>query len=334
MLFSTALEPTFLANQMELQTKIPLTPSDNPIDYQSELVLLGSCFVENIGAKLDYFQFQQLQNPFGILFHPFAIENLVQRAIAGKNYQQEEIFEKDGIWRCFDAHSDLRSDNPEALLHLLNQKLKETKESLETASHIIITLGTAWVYEYNSSGKMVANCHKVPQKQFTKKLLSVAEIESSLDNIIRLVQSVNSKTQIICTISPVRHIKDGFVENQRSKAHLITAVQSLLSSRAQSRDLAYFPSYEIVMDELRDYRFYGTDMVHPNQLAVNYIWEKFKSVWIASNSYTVMDEVDTVQKGLLHRPFNPDSEAHQKFKTSLRAKITYLQERYPFMKFE
>ncbi|WP_127137509.1 GSCFA domain-containing protein [Flagellimonas oceanensis] len=319
---------------MELQTKIPLTPSDNPIDYQSKLVLLGSCFVENIGAKLDYFQFQQLQNPFGILFHPLAIENLVQRATAGENYQQEEIFEQDGIWRCFDAHSDLRSDNPEALLNLLNQKLKETKESLETASHIIITLGTAWVYEYNSSGKMVANCHKVPQKQFTKKLLSVAEIELSLKHIIRLIQSVNPKAQIICTISPVRHIKDGFVENQRSKAHLITAVHSVLSSRAQSRELAYFPSYEIMMDELRDYRFYGTDMLHPNQLAVDYIWEKFKSVWIASNSYPVMDEVDAVQKGLFHRPFNPDSEAHQKFKTSLRAKITYLQERYPFMKFK
>lgn len=319
---------------MELQTRIPLTPSDNPIDYQSELVLLGSCFVENIGAKLDYFQFQQLQNPFGILFHPLAIENLVQRATAGENYQQEEIFEQDGIRRCFDAHSDLRSDNPETLLNLLNQKLKETKQSLETASHIIITLGTAWVYEYNSSGKMVANCHKVPQKQFTKKLLSVAEIESSLQHIIALIQNVNSEVQIIFTISPVRHIKDGFVENQRSKAHLITAVHSVLSSRAQSRDLAYFPSYEIMMDELRDYRFYGTDMLHPNQLAVDYIWEKFKSVWIASNSYAVMDEVDAVQKGLLHRPFNPDSESHQKFKTSLRAKITYLQERYPFMKFK
>lgn len=334
MLFSTAPELTFLANQMELQTKIPLTPSNNPIDYQCKLVLLGSCFVENIGAKLDYFQFQQMQNPFGILFHPLAIENLVQRAIEGKTYQQAEIFEQDGIWRCFDAHSDLRSDNPEALLHLLNQRLKETKESLETASHIIVTLGTAWVYEHNSSGKTVANCHKVPQKQFTKKLLSVAEIELSIQNLMSLIQRVNSSAQIIFTISPVRHLKDGFVENQRSKAHLITAVHSVLSSRAQSRELHYFPSYEIMMHELRDYRFYGTDMVHPNQLAVDYIWEKFKSVWIFSKAYAVMDKVDAVQKGLSHRPFNPDSEGHQKFKTSLRAKITYLQERFPFMKFE
>src|SRR5690606_16838376 len=174
-----ALELTFLAEQMELQTRIPLTPSDNPIDYQSKLVLLGSCFVENMGAKLDYFKFQQIQNPFGILFHPLAIENLVQRAIHEETYRKEEIFESDGIWHCFDAHSDLRSNDPEALLNLLDQRLKETRSSLETSSHIIITLGTAWVYQNNVSGKMVANCHKVPQKQFTKKLLSITEIESS-----------------------------------------------------------------------------------------------------------------------------------------------------------
>ncbi|NDV16848.1 GSCFA domain-containing protein [Muricauda sp. TY007] len=314
---------------MELQTKIPLTPNDNPIDYQSKLVLLGSCFVENIGAKLDYFQFQKLQNPFGILFHPLAIENLVQRAIAGKNYQQEEIFEQDGIWRCFDAHSDLRSTSSEELLHLLNQRLRETKTSLETSSHIIITLGTAWVYEHNSSSKTVANCHKVPQKQFTKKLLSVTEIESSLNNLVRMIQKVNPKAQIIFTISPVRHLKDGFVENQQSKAHLFAALHQIIKGHSVS----YFPSYEIMMDELRDYRFYDKDMVHPNELAVDYIWQKFKSVWIAKNTYLIMDKVDAVQKGLMHRPFNPDSEAHQKFKTSLRTKITYLQERYSFMKF-
>ncbi len=319
---------------MELQTKIPLKSSDNPIDYHSKLVLLGSCFVENMGRKLDYFKFQQVQNPFGILFHPLAIENLVQRAIQKETYQKEDIFEQDGIWRCFDAHSDLRSEDSAELLQLLNQRLRETKIGLETSSHIIITLGTVWVYEHQNSNKIVANCHKVPQKKFTKKLLSVTEIESSLNNLMGMIQKVNSHVQIIFTISPVRHLKDGFLENQQSKAHLITTVHSLLSSRAESRELSYFPSYEIMMDELRDYRFYGNDMVHPNELAVDYIWERFKSVWIAKEACPIMDEVDAVQKGLMHRPFNPDSEAHQKFKTSLRTKITYLQERYPFMKFD
>nr|WP_288936152.1 GSCFA domain-containing protein [uncultured Allomuricauda sp.] len=315
---------------MKLQTTILLEKASNPIDYQSRLLLMGSCFVENMGEKLNYFKFQQFQNPFGILFHPLAIENLIQRAIARKMYQQSEIFEQDGIWRCFDAHSELRSAFSDELLRLLNLRLEETKKSLETSSHIIITLGTAWVYEHQTSGKIVANCHKVSQKQFTKKLLSLGEIEGSLDHILKLIQKVNPKAQIIFTISPVRHLKDGFVKNQRSKAQLITALHQIINGH----NVPYFPSYEIMMDELRDYRFYGKDMVHPNELAVDYIWERFKWVWISKKIYPVMHEVDAVQKGLLHRPFNPDSEAHQKFKTSLGTKITYLQERYPFMKFE
>ena len=326
---------------MELQTKVPIQPSDIPIDYESGVLLLGSCFVENIGGKLDYFKFQTLQNPFGILFHPLAIENLIKRAIKEQFYQEDEVFQQEGIWRCFDVHSNVRSNDPNVLVEMLNQRLVETKRWLESSSHIIITLGTAWVYELASSKKVVANCHKVPQKEFDKKLLNVEEIEDSLHSMADLVQQVNPKAQVIFTISPVRHLKDGFVENQLSKAHLITAVHQLLSSRApacrtgrQSRDAHYFPSYEIMMDELRDYRFYEKDMVHPNELAVEYIWEKFKSGWISVDSYSIMEEVEAVQKGLLHRPFNPDSEAHQKFKTSLRSKITYLQERYSFMKFE
>lgn len=319
---------------MKLQTIVPLQKAEHPIDYSSKMLLLGSCFVENMGSKLDYFKFQQRQNPFGILFHPLALENLVERALAGKTYHVDEVFEQNGIWHCFDAHSDLNALSCEDLLNHLNQGLKETKSELEDATHVIITLGTAWVYEHQSLGKTVANCHKVPQKEFEKRLLSTEEIGSSLDRLVNWVQQANPKANIIFTISPVRHLKDGFVENQQSKAHLITSLHSVLSSRAQSRGMSYFPAYEIMMDELRDYRFYGEDLVHPNALAVEYIWEKFKDTWISPDCYPVMDEVYGVQKGLLHRPFNPDSEAHQTFRKSLRTKITYLQERYPFMKFE
>ncbi|MFC4221190.1 GSCFA domain-containing protein [Flagellimonas marina] len=318
---------------MKLQTTVPLKKTENPVDYKSKLLLMGSCFVENMGGKLDYFKFQQLQNPFGILFHPLAIENLVARSLENRPYTEAEVFESDGIWHCFDAHSDLRSKNPEVLLQLLNQRLNETKAALTNASHVIITLGTAWVYWHKATNKIVANCHKVPQKEFTKELLPIEVVATSLQNMVEKVAEVNPEAQLIFTISPVRHLKDGFVENQQSKAHLISAVHKVLSPRAQSRGLNYFPAYEIMMDELRDYRFYGKDLVHPNALAVAYIWEKFKSVWIDEGYYSVMEEVDSIQKGLLHRPFNPDSAAHQKFETSLRSKITYLQEKYPFMKF-
>ncbi len=318
---------------MKLQTTVPLEKADNPINYQSKLLLMGSCFVENMGGKLDYFKFQQLQNPFGILFHPLAIENLVQRSLEDLQYSEAEVFEQDGIWHCFDAHSELRAQSQEALLQNLNQQLHETRLRLQNATHIIITLGTAWVYWHKTTNKIVANCHKIPQKEFTKELLPIETIATSLQNVVEMVGEVNPEAQLIFTVSPVRHLKDGFVENQQSKAHLISALHKVLSPRAQSRGLNYFPAYEIMMDELRDYRFYGKDMVHPNALAVDYIWEKFKSVWIDEDCYSVMEEVDNIQKGLLHRPFNPDSEAHKKFETSLRSKITYLQERYPFMKF-
>lgn len=315
---------------MELQTKVPLQPADHPIDYQGKLLLLGSCFVENMGDKLEYFQFPQYQNPFGVLFQPLALENLVKRALEGTYYHPDEVFCQEGIWRCFDAHSEVRSDGQKTLVELLNQRLRLTRQWVESASHIIITLGTAWVYKHNASQKIVANCHKVPQREFNKKLLSVDTIQSSLENLVSLIGKGNPKAKLIFTISPVRHLKDGFVENQQSKAHLVTALHQTI----KGHDVSYFPAYEIMMDELRDYRFFAKDMVHPNDLAVDYIWEKFKAVWISSEVYPIMDEVESIQKGLQHRPFNPGSEAHQKFKTSLRTKITYLQERYPFMKFE
>ncbi|WP_136465824.1 GSCFA domain-containing protein [Flagellimonas onchidii] len=316
---------------MKLQTIVSIEKSSVPIDYGSRILLLGSCFVENIGRKLEYFKFQTTQNPFGILFHPLAIENLVERAVTNQIYKKEEIFEHAGIWHCFDTHSDVSAESENELLEKLNQGLEKTREALENATHIIITLGTAWVYRNNETKKIVANCHKVPQREFSKELLIVEKIRSSLEKMINLITSVNQKTQIVFTISPVRHLKDGFVENQRSKAHLISSVYKTTSNFVPLT--SYFPSYEIMMDELRDYRFYGKDMVHPNNLAIDYIWEKFTSTWISPKSCPIMVEVDQLQKGLLHRPFNPNSEEHQKFKTSLETKIERFQEKYPFIKF-
>ena len=315
---------------MRLQTSVPLQKYENPIDYQSKLLLLGSCFVENIGEKLDYFQFQSLQNPFGILYHPLAIENLVKRALDGKTFQEDEVFEQEGVWYCFEAHSDLRSSERQALVKELNEALQTTLEHVQTATHLIITLGTAWAYRHKSTGNLVANCHKVPQKEFSKELLAVKTIKDSLQNLVSKVGKVNPNLQIVFTISPVRHLKDGFVENQRSKANLISAVHQM----TKESTVSYFPAYEIMMDELRDYRFYGKDMVHPNDLAVEYIWEKFRTVWISEDCASTMQDVEAVQKGLQHRPFNPETDAHQNFLKSLEAKITYLKKRYPFMKFE
>lgn len=320
---------------MKLQTQIPFTEGGSQINYQSQLLILGSCFAQNMGKKLEYFKFQTLQNPFGILFHPLAIEKLIAKATAGETYAEKDVFFLNERWHCFDAHSDLSDRSKEGLLEKLNLGLQHTKQQIAKASHLIITLGTAWVYRKTDTNTLVANCHKLPQKEFTKELLSVDEIKNSIEATIKRVKALNNRVQFVFTVSPVRHLKDGFVENQRSKAHLIAAVHyaiNALSQRECWRE-AYFPSYELQMDELRDYRFYASDMMHPNQLAIDYIWEKFVSVWIASTAQHTMEKVDAIQKGMQHRPFHPESEQHQTFMESLEKKITYLQKEHPHMKF-
>ncbi|TYQ00141.1 lysophospholipase L1-like esterase [Tenacibaculum adriaticum] len=316
---------------MQLQTQIPLKKQPHhQIDYNSKLLLLGSCFSENIGDKLAYFKFQSVVNPFGILFHPKAIEKLITDAINQKTYSEEDIFSHNELWHSFDAHSSLSSSDKNELIENLNSAINSTFQQLKEASHIVITLGTAWVYRFIETDSFVANCHKITQKKFLKEILSVDEISESLESIIALIKSVNNKASIILTVSPVRHLKDGFIENQQSKAHLLSAIHTIVEPRKNSH---YFPSYEIMMDELRDYRFYTEDMIHPNQTAVNYIWGKFQFSWISENANTTMNSVDTIQKGLAHRPFNPNTEQHQQFLKNLQQKKETLQKAFPFIQF-
>ncbi|MAX71697.1 MAG: GSCFA domain-containing protein [Flavobacteriaceae bacterium] len=316
---------------MKLQTNIPLQPQQhNQIDYNAKVMLLGSCFSENIGGKFNYFKFQSNVNPFGILFHPVAIENLVTRSINEDFYSEEELIYNNEVYSCFDVHSKLNSSTQKDLLRTLNNSIKSTHQQLKDATHIIITLGTAWVYRYIASDKIVANCHKVPQKQFLKELLPIDDILASIENTIALIRSVNPKANFIFTVSPVRHLKDGFVENTQSKSHLLSAIHQVVDPRHQQY---YFPSYEIMMDELRDYRFYNSDMIHPSDLAIDYIWEKFKTVWLSEDAQQVLDNVKQIQSGLAHKPFNPDSEAHQKFQMKLNERIEVLQTEYPHMNF-
>jgi len=315
---------------MKLQTQIALTPQQNQIDYTSKNLLMGSCFTENIGRKLQYFKFQNLQNPFGIVFHPVAIEKLVTRAINEDLFTETDVFQHNEQWHCFEVHSKLSTNNRDAFISNLNDSLKNLKTYLEQASHIILTFGTAWVYRFIESDSIVANCHKIPQKKFLKELLSVEEVSAAIENTLTLIKTVNSKATIISTVSPVRHIKDGFVENMQSKAHLLSGLHEAISGEKQA---FYFPSFEIMMDELRDYRFYEEDMLHPNNLAVSIIWERFKEVWIASETEDLQKEIETIQNGLKHRAFNPSGEAHQKFQINLQKKIEKLQTEFPFIKF-
>lgn len=327
---------------MELFSKIPIPKSNHPIDYHSKVVSLGSCFADEVGKKFDYFKFQHCTNPFGVLFHPLAMESVVNFALSEKKYTYEDVFFLNERWHCFDVHSAMSHPEKEEMLSALNERLKTTRQEISLATHFIITLGTAWVYKHIETGHTVANCHKVPQKSFEKRLLTVEEIANSIENLVSKVKEVNPEVDFIFTVSPVRHLKDGFVENQLSKSHLIAGLHQVLENKNSPPRLlsevevwgaSYFPSYEILMDELRDYRFYADDLVHPNQLAVDYIWNRFAEVYFSENTFSTMKEVDTIQKGLAHKPFNPTSASHLTFVKSLQEKIAHIKNKYSHIQF-
>lgn len=316
---------------MKFTTVVPISKSKFPIDYQSKIMSFGSCFAENMARKFDYYKFQNSCNPFGILFHPLAIENTISRAVNLELFQEKELFFNNERWHNFDIHSDLSNPDKVKLLIEINDLLVTTNQHLQEASHVIITYGTAWVYQDKQTNKWVANCHKVPQQNFDKELLSVSAIEKSIQNTVNLIEKVNPNCNVIFTVSPVRHLKDGFVENQRSKANLIAALHSTLDTQHSTK--RYFPSYEMMMDELRDYRFYAEDLLHPNQVAIDYIWERFVESSVSKEAISTLQDVEAIQRDLLHRPFNTSSEGYQKFQLQLDSKITKLKLKFPFMNF-
>jgi hypothetical protein len=319
-------------NAMNFTTPIGISKSNHFVDYESYIVSIGSCFAVNIGKKLDYFKLQNTTNPFGIIFNPVSIEKLVFRAVHLNKFTEEDIVYNNERFHCYEVHSDLSHQDKNEFLDSLNAIVVSMHQQIKKATHLMITYGTSWVYREKERSVVVANCHKMPQTHFDKHILSVATIESSIQNTVDAIRQLNPNCAFVFTISPVRHLKDGFVENQRSKAHLITALHNLLSQQLLSYS-EYFPAYEIVMDELRDYRFYSDDLLHPSTMAIDYIWQRFKATYISEVVFPVLDEVEVIQKSLLHQPFNPLSESHQKFLSQLKLKISKLQESYPSIQF-
>ncbi len=315
---------------MKLTTPIKLSRQNPPINYSSKVLLLGSCFAQNMGAKLEYYKFQQCTNPFGILFHPVAIEKLITRAVNQTWFTSKDVFLQNEQWHCFLAHSKLSNTSEEDLISALNSALEKLRFSLLEASHVVFTFGTAWVYKHLEKDTIVANCHKVPQKEFVKQLLSPDDVSDVLLGIETKLRTINPTCSIINTVSPVRHIKDGLIANSRSKAHLIAGVQEIVSPEKLNH---YFPSYEIMMDELRDYRYYKEDLIHPNQTAIAIIWNAFTGSWICPETAALQKKIATIQSGLLHTPFNGHSKAHIHFKKDLETKISEIKEQLPWATF-
>jgi hypothetical protein len=317
---------------MNFTTKIPIQKYHHPITYESKIMLLGSCFATNIGNKFEYFKFQTTINPFGIVFNPVSLAKIIVRSVQKEYYTENDIFFHHDLWHCFEVHSELSHPDKNTFLNSLNELIDTTHQQIKAASHLFITVGTSWVYRNIATNEIVANCHKVAQKEFEKELLTIKTIEQQIETILSALSVVNLNCKLIFTVSPVRHIKDGFAENTLSKAHLIAAIQRKIIHHPTR--LNYFPAYEIMMDELRDYRFYAEDMLHPNPTAIDYIWIQFYENYILKSEFEWMTQIYDIQRGLQHKPFNPNTASHQKFLSDLKIKMTTIKKKLPFISFE
>ena len=315
---------------MEFRRELEVKPFEKRLNIRQKIMLSGSCFTEHLSERLVQNRFNILQNPNGIIFNPASISSSLSSYITPRKYDRNDIFIRDGLWSCWDHHSKFTHSDPDKLLAMINGSQQQAHEFLKHADWLIITLGSAWVYLLEN-GEVVANCHKVPNDKFRKKLLAIEDVLSALDNMMHRVFMFNPGLRIIFTISPVRHLRDGFVENNRSKAVLIQAVHHLVE---KFNKLYYFPAYELVIDDLRDYRFYAEDMVHPNYQATAYVWEKFSEACIDIESRKFMKEITPVNAAMAHKPFQPDSDAHLSFRKKQYNKLLQLRSEYPFLNFD
>lgn len=306
---------------MELQTLIKLEKPGFQIDYATSTLLLGSCFAENIGEKLTYFRFPVDVNPCGIVYNPASVADTLTALVSGRRFTQADLQYQDGKWFSFSHHGRFSDPDPEICLQKINARLEAATARLKTADLLVITWGTAWVYRYKANGQVVANCHKLPEAQFERSRLTVEEIVSLYLPLIRQLREQRPGLRLLFTVSPIRHWKDGAHGNQLSKAVLLLAIDRL---RQECEGIGYFPAYEIVMDELRDYRFYAPDMLHISSQGIDYIWEKFRLQYMSPETCLLMNRVDKLNKQLLHRPLGTDTESLLRLQEKARQELRQL----------
>lgn len=301
------------------------------INYRDPVFFIGSCFSEEIGNRMAQLKFPVCQNPNGILYNPLSIKNSMTSYLDKTVYQEEDLVEINGIFHSWQHHSVFSGIDKEIVLERINQSQNEANGFLKNAKIVVITFGTSYYYELKESGKVVANCHKAPPHLFEKKLLSIHQIEEDYVELIKRLAVFNPDLKIIFTVSPVRYIRDGIVEANRSKARLIEAVHSIIS---QTKNAFYFPSYELIADVLRDYRFYKNDWVHPNSDAVDYVFEKMTDSLLDKETRHFVTEMKSLKTAMSHRPLFEQSEVHQKFKETILNRIAKWEIEFQEVNFE
>lgn len=309
-----------------LDINIPQPPVR--INYRDKILLTGSCFTAHIGNSLAELKFPVLQNPNGILFDPASVSSSIVSYIQNKRYTKEDLFYLNEVWNSWQHHSIFSHTDAEQCLVGINSSQQRAHEFLKQADWLIITLGSSFSYQLASGQGSVANCHRAPGQWFRKHLMTIEEINSALDGCLHQLWQFNRNIKVIFTVSPVRHIRDGVIENNRSKARLIEVVHHLVN---KFDNIYYFPAYELVIDVLRDYRFYDIDMVHPNYAATEFVLEKFTQHYIDEASQALIPEIKKIVTAKKHKPFQPETQAHKQFLESHLEKAQLLQKRYPFL---
>lgn len=307
---------------MEFRTRISLIPSPFEINLETPVLSVGSCFSTCIGNRLLENKFNVIVNPFGTLFNPISIFKLIAYAATGDTPPENTYVQVEGIWKNLDFHSDFSAPDKALLEEKIANSIATVRKVLPSLSYLLITPGTALVYETTAENYLVANCHKLPPSQFRqKRLLETEEIVSTFDKLKRKLQTINPALSYILTVSPVRHIKDTLELNSWSKSVLLIAMKKLA---LQNENVAYFPSYEIMMDDLRDYRFYTADMIHPSPVAEEYIWNEFSKSYFRNGTTEFLKQWSKIKEAMAHRPFYPDSPAYQSFLAKTISRLTAL----------
>ncbi len=323
---------------MQFQIPIQIQRLDPPVNYQNKLLLIGSCFTEHIGNYLSNVKFTVLQNPNGILFDPLSVCRSLISYVDNKQYTADDLFYHNEVWHSWQHHSRFSHPQKEEVLQKINASQQETHHFLKATDWLIITLGSSFAYRFAYDdtnlnaikNNYVANCHKAPQKLFNKHLCTIEETVTALDGALFRLFHFNPKLNIIFTISPVRHLRDGVIENNRSKARLLEAVHHLVN---KFRGLHYFPAYELVIDVLRDYRFYDIDMAHPNYAATQFVIEHFFECCVDAKGRELSEEIRKIMIAKNHKPFNAASQQHKQFLASYRSKVQTLQQQHPYLDF-
>lgn len=308
------------------RTEIESVKTDIKISYNSKILFIGSCFAENIGNYFNNYKFNTYINPFGVIYNPISIKNSLNFLITNKQFAEKDLACYNDLWFSYYHHSKYSNTDKQKCLEHINNEISIASEFLKTCNYVFITLGSAKVYELIESNKIVSNCHKLPAKNFKSYILPKEKIIEEYSSLIENLYKFNPKIKLLFTVSPVRYLSDGAFNNQVSKSTLILSIYEILK---MNKNIEYFPAYEMIIDDLRDYRFYKEDMIHPNNIAIKYIWEKIMKNYFDTPTLNIIAEIDSIVNAKNHKPFNPNSDSHQIFLKNQIENINNINKKYP-----